>query len=82
MICTSNTPGVPGVDYTDDGYPRLKDYVPGWRLFVGGLLNNLEDISIGILPASGLFIRYQYDSASGAQTDSPVICNLISYTVG
>lgn len=56
----------------------LKDYVPEWFV-VPDVIDSLEDISIGLLPAPGLYLRVTYHSVGIA----PVKCilNLLSWEV-
>lgn len=68
------TIGIKG--YTPEGYPILRDYLKEWFILPGEV-NEAVDVSIGKLPAPGIYGRIVYHSVG--ETDVDVVVNAISY---
>lgn len=58
----------------------LATYVNTWMVFPSPSINELMDISIGKVPAPGLYVRLSYTS-TGILTNPQCLLNLISYVV-
>lgn len=59
----------------------LSNYVEKWMVFPEPALNEVIDVSIGVLPVAGLYLRVKYTSLSGATVNPDCLLNLYTYLV-